>query len=247
MTSIGSTEAERIWIALDFASEEEAERFLQRWPQEVRPAVKVGMQLFYAAGPRWVAQLVQAGYPVFLDLKLHDIPHTVARATESLAHLGVRCTTLHATGGRAMMEAAREAVDRASSERPMALLAVTQLTSTDRRRMNSEIGIPGSVRDSVAKLAQLAIQARMDGVVCSGEEAGWIKTEVTTELLTVVPGIRLPGDDPGDQRRVMTPEAAWRDGADQLVVGRSITQASDPVAVYQRIQEQWIQLQKEER
>ncbi|MDR6224763.1 orotidine-5'-phosphate decarboxylase [Desmospora profundinema] len=236
--TVSADRSEPIWIALDFPGAVEAEQFLKRWPSDARPALKVGMQLFYAAGPRWVSQLVEAGYPVFLDLKLHDIPNTVAGAVGSLLGLGVRFTTLHTAGGRAMMEAAREAADRVPAENRPRLLAVTQLTSTDQACMNEEIGIPGTVRDSVIKLAGLAYRSGMDGVVCSGEEAGWIKTEVSGDLVTMVPGIRLKGDDAGDQRRVLTPQQAWQSGADHLVVGRSITRAEDPYAVYQLIREQ---------
>lgn len=229
---------ERVWIALDFSHQTEAERFLRRFPSDARPALKVGMQLFYATGPRWVAGLSEAGYPIFLDLKLHDIPHTVAGAVQSLLGLGIRMTTLHAAGGRAMMEAAREAVDGVPEANRPRLLAVTQLTSTDQVQMNQEIGIPGTVRDSVMKRARLAYRAGLDGVVCSGEEVSGIKEDVASNWMTVVPGIRLPGDDPGDQRRVMTPEQAWQAGADHLVIGRSITRAYDPLTVYRSILEQ---------
>ncbi|QKI82477.1 orotidine-5'-phosphate decarboxylase [Kroppenstedtia eburnea] len=230
--------ASRAIIALDFPSPLEAEPFLARWGGREKPFVKVGMQLFYAAGPVWVKGLVEAGYPVFLDLKLHDIPHTVAGAVSSLTRLGVRLLTLHASGGRAMMEAAREAVEAASGPEPLRLLAVTQLTSTDQRMMNEELGISGPVRESVLNLAHLARRSGIDGVVCSGEEAAWIKAQVSGELLTVTPGIRLEGQERGDQKRVMTPEAAVRGGADLLVVGRPIIRSADPVATYEAIVEQ---------
>ncbi|OYD06645.1 orotidine-5'-phosphate decarboxylase [Paludifilum halophilum] len=221
-------------IALDFPEPNEAERFLSLWRDREKPFVKVGMQLFYAAGPRWVASLVETGYSVFLDLKLHDIPHTVAGGIGSLTGLGVDWITLHAGGGKAMMEAAKAAASAAGSRRPR-LLAVTQLTSMDRRAMNDELGIPGTVRDAVLRYARLAEQAGMDGVVCSGEEAGWIKEKVGRSLMTVTPGIRLNGQRTGDQKRVMTPEKAVRSGADHLVVGRPITRAQHPVEVYEEM------------
>ncbi|MFC4076503.1 orotidine-5'-phosphate decarboxylase [Salinithrix halophila] len=228
---------DRVAIALDFPMREEAEALLRRWSDREKPYIKVGMQLFYTAGPDWVKSLVHDGYSVFLDLKLHDIPHTVAGGVASVARLGVKLLTLHAAGGSQMMKAAREAaVEAAGEERPR-LLAVTQLTSTDDRMLNEELAIPGTVRDSVLNLAHLAKQAEMDGIVCSGEEAAWIKGKISTELLTVTPGIRLEGEATGDQKRVMTPEAAIDGGSDLLVVGRPITRAEDPVAAYETILE----------
>lgn len=236
---------QRVIVALDFPSPAEAESFLALWRGREKPFVKVGMQLFYTAGPTWVADLVEAGYSVFLDLKLHDIPHTVAGAVRSLAGLGVSLLTLHASGGRAMMEAAREAVE-ISPGSGLRLLGVTQLTSTDDRMLNEELGITGPVRESVLNLACLARRSGMDGVVCSGKEAQGIKEQVSEEMLTVTPGIRLEGQDQGDQKRVMTPEAAVAGGADRLVVGRSITRAADPVATYERIVER-IQRRRDHR
>ncbi|PTX51930.1 orotidine-5'-phosphate decarboxylase [Melghirimyces profundicolus] len=227
----------RLIVALDFPCAHEADRFLSRWRGREKPFVKVGMQLFYSAGPSWVAGLTEAGYSVFLDLKLHDIPHTVAGAVGSLASLGVDLITLHAAGGSRMMEAAREAAEVKSGEKRPGLLAVTQMTSTDGRMLNDELGIPGSVRDSVLNLAHLARRAGMDGVVCSGGEAGWIKEEIGRELLTVTPGIRLEGQVKDDQKRVMTPEAAVNGGSDLLVVGRPIIRSQDPVAVWMDIAE----------
>lgn len=230
--------ASQVIIALDYSTPVEADRFLTHWRDREKPFIKVGMQLFYAAGPDWVKGIVEEGYPVFLDLKLHDIPHTVAGAVRSLAGLGVLLLTLHATGGREMMEAAQEAATTSSGGGGPRLLAVTQLTSTDQRMMNDELCIPGSVRDSVLHLARLAHQSGIDGVVCSGEEAGMIKERVSREMWTVTPGIRLEGEEQEDQKRVMTPKAAVRAGADLLVVGRSITRSSDPVATYEGMMKQ---------
>lgn len=229
-----SNPCHRIIVALDVPDASEAEQFLSRWETEEKPFIKVGMQLFYATGPSWVATLVERGYPVFLDVKLHDIPNTVSGAIGSLVKLGVDMITLHASGGRAMMEAAREAAEASGGRKRPALLGVTQLTSTDEQMLNGELGIPGTVRDSVLNLAQLAEKSGMDGVVCSGEEAGWMKEHVSGKLLTVTPGIRLKGEDAGDQKRVMTPEVAIQSGADLLVMGRSITQSSQPVSVWKQ-------------
>lgn len=225
----------RVIIALDFPETSEANAFLARWDKSEKPFVKVGMQLFYAAGPRWVSNLVEEGYPVFLDVKLHDIPHTVAGGVRSLARLGVEWITLHASGGIRMMEAAKEAAETITNQKPPHLLAVTQLTSTDQQMMNHELGIPGTVQERVLAYAQLAKQAGMAGVVCSGWEATKIKSRVDSTLITVTPGIRLAGQDQEDQKRVMTPEQAVQSGADYLVVGRPITQAKNPVAMYESI------------
>jgi len=226
----------RVVIALDFPTAEEAETFLSRLEAEEKPFVKVGIQLFYTAGPRWVAGLKEQGYDVFLDLKLHDIPNTVSGAVDSVARLGVDLLTLHACGGQAMMEAAREARDRSGSP-ALRLLAVTQLTSTDRRVLNEEIGIPETVEACVLRYARLARESGMDGVVCSGREVAAIKAMAGTDFLAVVPGIRPKGEAEQDQKRVMTPEEAVARGADLLVIGRPITRAADPAVAYRAINE----------
>ncbi len=229
-----SPKQQRVIVALDFPTIQTAESFLSLWDIEEKLFVKVGMQLFYTAGPTWVAKLVEQGYAVFLDLKLHDIPNTVAGAIRSLAHLGVKMITLHAAGGRAMMEAAKEAASQSAGLR---LLAVTQLTSTDKYILNEEIGIPGTVEESVGHYVKLAHTAGMDGVICSGWEAPIVKTKAGKDFLVVTPGIRLPQSAIQDQKRVMTPDMAIQMGADYIVVGRSITQAADPLEAYQKIQE----------
>lgn len=226
---------QRLIIALDFPSVQAAETFLALWSADKKPFVKVGMQLFYIGGPAWVTSLVERGYSVFLDLKLHDIPHTVAGGVRSLAQLGVEMITLHAAGGRAMLEAAREAVEPGEGPR---LLAVTQLTSTDQQVLNQEIGIPGSVAECVGRYARLSHEAGIDGIVCSGWEVPTVKEWTGDNCFTVTPGIRLTHDATQDQKRVITPEQAITLGADYLVVGRSVTLAVDPLAVYRRIEEQ---------
>lgn len=226
----------RVVIALDFPAARDAEAFLDRLETEEKPFVKVGMQLFYTAGPRFVERLKARGYDVFLDLKLHDIPNTVAGAVDSAARLGVDLLTLHACGGKAMMVAGREARDRSGAS-SLRLLAVTQLTSTDQRVLNEEIGIPGTVEACVIRYARMAKEAGMDGVVCSGREVEGIKASGGRDFLAVVPGIRPKGEAEQDQKRVMTPGEAVARGADLLVVGRPITRAADPAAAYQSILE----------
>ncbi|MFS8611007.1 orotidine-5'-phosphate decarboxylase [Planifilum fulgidum] len=224
----------RVVIALDFPTAEEAEALLSRLEAEEKPFVKVGMQLFYAAGPRWVERLKERGCDVFLDLKLHDIPNTVAGAVDSVARLGVDLLTLHACGGRAMMEAAREARDRSGAS-SLRLVAVTQLTSLDQRVLNEELGIPGTVEACVSRYARMARESGMDGAVCSGWEVEGIKAMGGPDFLAVVPGIRPKGEAAQDQKRVMTPQEAAARGADLLVVGRPITRAADPAAAYRAI------------
>ncbi|BCU82221.1 orotidine 5'-phosphate decarboxylase [Polycladomyces abyssicola] len=239
MTSSTAQTDPTIIIALDLPTQDAAESFLAGFPWEKRPFLKVGMQLFYATGPTWVASLKERGYPVFLDLKLHDIPHTVYHAVKSVANLGVDMLTLHAGGGVSMMAAAREAAEVAGAD-TMRLVGVTQLTSNDQRTMNEEIGIPGTVEDCVRRYAGLVAQAGLHGIVCSGWEVPMVKQamrEAGTEGIAVVPGIRPQGVASDDQKRVMTPEQAIQNGADYLVMGRAILRADDPVRVYEQIQQ----------
>ncbi|SEN16777.1 orotidine-5'-phosphate decarboxylase [Lihuaxuella thermophila] len=225
----------RVIIALDFPGAVAAESFLAHWDGQRKPFIKVGYQLFYAVGPDWVAKRKEEGYSVFLDLKLHDIPNTVAKGIESLSRLGVDMLTIHAGGGRAMMEAAREAAEAAGGPRRMKLLAVTQLTSTDQQMLNQELGIPGSLEECVIRYAQLAERSGADGVICSGQEVANIKRATSPSFLAVTPGIRPAGTDVQDQKRVVTPADALASGADYLVVGRPITRAADPKAAFDTI------------
>lgn len=222
---------DRVIIALDFSEQQQAEAFLQMFRSRRKPFIKVGYQLFYLVGPQWVAQRKEEGYPVFLDLKLHDIPQTVAGAVRSLTKLGVDFLTIHASGGTAMLEAAVDA----ASDSNIKLLAVTQLTSTDQMALNDELRIPGRIEDSVLHLSRMAHRSGVDGVICSGHEVTRINEEIATDFLTVTPGIRPLGSGSHDQKRVMTPSQAIRAGADYLVIGRPITQASSPVAVYEQV------------
>lgn len=219
-------------IACDFASAEETYRFLDRFG-EVRPYVKIGMELYYAEGPQIVRELKRRGHKIFLDLKLHDIPNTVKKAMAVLSRLDVDMCNLHAAGTIAMMEAAVEGLTRADGTRPI-LLAVTQLTSTSEERMHEDLLIEGRIGDVVVHYAENAKRAGLDGVVCSPLEAGMVKEACGTDFLTVTPGIRFADGAVGDQVRVTTPARAREIGTDFIVVGRPITAAEDPLAAYER-------------
>ena len=190
--------------------------------------VKVGKELFVAAGPELIAKLQALGHEVFLDLKFHDIPNTVAGACRSAARLGVWMLNVHASGGEAMMRAAREAVDAAGGRAPL-LLGVTILTSLADADL-ARVGFAGSAADNVERLARLAEECGLDGVVCSAEEAPRLRAATRADFLLVTPGIRLESDAKGDQARVVTPVEAVRRGADYLVIGRPVTQSRDPAA-----------------
>ena len=221
----------RVIVALDFASADAALAFAARLaPESCR--LKVGKELFTAAGPALVEELVQRGFDVFLDLKFHDIPNTVAGACRAAAQLGVWMLNVHALGGRAMLEAAREAV--AASRQPPLLIAVTLLTSMAARDL-ADVGIGGDTAAAALKLAQLAQASGLDGVVCSAQEAQLLKRECGSKFVLVTPGIRLSAGKADDQQRIMTPAAAIAAGADYLVIGRPVTQAPDPLAVLDTI------------
>ncbi len=220
-------------IACDFPSAAACLDFLDRFPAEKKPFVKIGMELFYAEGPQIVRELKARGHRIFLDLKLHDIPNTVKSAMAVLTNLGVDMVNLHAAGTRAMMEAALEGLTRPDGSRPL-LIAVTQLTSTDEARMREELLIERPIAAVVQHYAKNAMQAGLDGVVCSPLEAGLVKEACGASFLTVTPGVRFAGSDHGDQARVTTPARAREIGSDYIVVGRPITKADDPLAAYQR-------------
>ena len=196
--------------------------------------VKIGKELFVAEGPAVVHKVQERGFEVFLDLKFHDIPRTVAGACRSAARLGVWMMNVHASGGEAMLRAAREAVESVS--RPPLLIAVTILTSLAEADLE-RVGLTGSLIENVERLARLARAAGLDGVVCSAQEAPLIRNATGEDFTLVTPGIRLPDDSPHDQARVVTPLEAVRLGAHYLVIGRSITQAPDPGAMLERIRE----------
>ncbi len=219
-------------IACDFAGAEETLRFLDRFTGR-KPFVKIGMELFYAAGPSIVREIKARGHKIFLDLKLHDIPNTVKKSMSVLRDLDVDICNLHASGTIRMMEAALEGLTREDGTRPL-LIAVTQLTSTDQETMERDLLIHEDIADVVMHYAENAKKAGLDGVVCSPLEAGKVHGRCGADFLTVTPGVRFADGDIGDQKRVMTPAEAKKIGSDYIVVGRPITTAPDPVAAYTR-------------
>ena len=231
-----SSPAGRLLVALDTADRAVAEQLMR----EVAPYVggfKIGKMLFTAAGPPVVAAALATGARVFLDLKFHDIPHTVAGAVAAVMQLGVHLCTVHTLGGRAMLQAAVEplAALPPGSRRPT-ILGVTLLTSADQATLD-EIGLAGTPEEVVLRLARLAVDCGLGGVVCSPQEIAAVRRMVPEDFVIVTPGIRLPDAIPDDQRRVLTPRAALAAGATYLVVGRPITAATDPAAAAQRIVE----------
>jgi len=219
-------------IACDFASREETLTFLDKFTGR-KPFVKIGMELYYAAGPEIVRELKARGHKIFLDLKLHDIPNTVKKAMAVLSRLDVDLVNLHAAGTKAMMEAALEGLTRPDGTRPL-LIAVTQLTSTSQERMEADLLIEKPLDQVVMHYAKMAQESGLDGVVCSPLEAQKVHEVCGQSFLTVTPGVRFADGEVGDQVRVMTPAEANRIGSDYIVVGRPITKAADPVAAYAR-------------
>ena len=219
-------------VACDFSSAEATIAFLDKF-QGKKPFVKIGMELYYAAGPSIVKEIKARGHKIFLDLKLHDIPNTVKKAMAVLSNLDVDICNLHAAGTIAMMRAALEGLTRADGTRPL-LIAVTQLTSTDQESMEKDLLIKAPIDEVVMHYAQNAKTAGLDGIVCSPLEAGKVHAACGKEFLTITPGVRFADGDVGDQKRVMTPAAAKEIGSDYIVVGRPITAAADPVAAYER-------------
>jgi len=222
----------KIIVALDFADADSALTLVQR----LDPALcrlKVGKELFTVAGPELVRALVARGFEVFLDLKFHDIPNTVAAACKAAAGLGVWMLNVHASGGRRMMMAAQTAL--AELPKPPLLIAVTVLTSMSAEDLG-EVGVSDTPADQVLRLARLTQQCKLDGVVCSAQEAAMLRADLGADFRLVTPGIRPAGAELGDQRRVMTPAEALRAGATDLVIGRPITAAPDPLAALKQIQ-----------
>ena len=221
----------RVIVALDLADTAQAMALVSRLKPELC-RIKIGKELFTRGGPALVEQVVARGFAVFLDLKFHDIPNTVAQACKAAAELGVWMLNVHALGGRRMMEAASEAVANAAT-RPL-LIGVTLLTSLDGGDLR-EVGIDATVEDQVVRLASLAQQAGLDGVVCSAREARSLRARFGPDFCLVTPGIRPGGTAAQDQNRTMSPAEALHAGADYLVIGRPITQAPDPVAALEAI------------
>ncbi len=232
--------AKDLIVACDFPTREETLQFLSAFTGE-KPYLKIGMELYYSAGPDMVRELCALGHPVFLDLKLHDIPNTVRRSMKTLAGLGASMVNLHAAGGIAMMQAALEGLCEGAAGKRPTLLAVTVLTSLGEEALHRELLIEKPVAEVVAGYAQNAKTAGLDGVVCSPLEAGLVKKACGDDFYTVTPGIRYPSGDIGDQSRVTTPADAAAIGSDYIVVGRPITAAADPVAAYRKMRGEFLQ------
>ena len=226
----------RVIVALDFPEASAALALAQRL-DPAACALKVGKEMFVAAGPEPVRAMVARGFRVFLDLKFHDIPNTVARACAAATRLGVWMINVHAAGGAAMLTAARTAVDEAAAEQGRAsplLIAVTVLTSLRDDDLRAT-GIADDTARQAVRLARLTADCGLDGVVCSAMEAPAMRQEFGPAFVLVTPGIRLPGAARDDQTRIITPEAAVANGADYLVIGRPITRADDPLGTLDAI------------
>ncbi|MBI0113254.1 orotidine 5'-phosphate decarboxylase [Gilliamella apis] len=221
-----------IIVAVDFSDTKSAWNFIDKVePKDCR--LKIGKELFTHAGPDFIKQIKQKGFDIFLDLKFHDIPNTVAKAVAAAAELGVWMTNVHASGGIRMMEAAKDALYPFGKDAPL-LIAVTVLTSMESSDLK-EIGIEVSPLEQATRLALLAKNCGLDGVVCSAKEVQSFRTRLGSDFKLVTPGIRPAGSTPDDQRRIMTPQRAQAAGADYLVIGRPITQAEDPSKALQTI------------
>ena len=231
--------AKDVIIACDFDGAEKTLAFLDQFKGK-KPFVKIGMELFYSAGPDIVRELKKRGHKVFLDLKLHDIPNTVKKSMAVLSSLGADICNLHAAGTVAMMKAALEGLTRPDGTRPL-LIAVTQLTSTDEESMKRDLLIDKPMVEVVKHYAMNAKLAGLDGVVCSPLEADGVHKACGKDFLTVTPGVRFADGDKGDQKRVMTPAEARKAGSDYIVVGRPITAAADPVAAYERCLKEFLE------
>jgi len=222
----------KLIVALDFDDEDEALNLVEQLDPKTC-ALKVGSELFTLFGTNFVKQLIRRQFKVFLDLKFHDIPNTVAKSCKAAADLGVWMMNVHAAGGVHMMQSAKKALESYGTDRPM-LIAVTVLTSFNQTDLTT-IGINIPVLEQVKKLASLAKDSGLDGVVSSAHEVKSIKSECGSQFITVTPGIRLANDANDDQARVMTPKQAIEEGSDYLVIGRSITQSANPAKVVAEI------------
>lgn len=217
-------------IALDFPSRQKTLEFLDKMG-DAKPFVKIGMELFYAEGHSLLREIKERGYKIFLDLKLHDIPNTVRSAMKALKGLDVDMVNVHAAGGSAMMQAALEGLS--GGKKTPILIAVTQLTSTSQQMLESELLIKEPINDVIMSYARNAKASGLHGVVCSPLEAKIVKEVCGNDFLTITPGIRFATDSVDDQVRITTPKQARENGSDFIVVGRPITQAADPLKVYQ--------------
>jgi len=219
---------QKVIVALDYDNLANALAFVDR----IDPAscrLKVGKEMFTLFGPDFVKELHKRGFSVFLDLKFHDIPNTCSKAVRAAAEMGVWMVNVHASGGERMMAASRQILEPYGNDRPL-LIGVTVLTSMEQPDL-AGIGLDMAPKEQVIRLANLTKNAGLDGVVCSAHESSMLKAELGSEFKLITPGIRPAGSDQGDQRRIMTPVEAIQAGSDYLVIGRPITQASDPAAV----------------
>ncbi|MDO4764971.1 MAG: orotidine-5'-phosphate decarboxylase [Eubacteriales bacterium] len=230
--------AKAVIVALDFPDAQSAIEFTQKFDQPIY--VKIGMELFYAAGPSIVETIKKQGHKIFLDLKFHDIPNTVAGATRSCLELGADIMNLHAGGGSKMMLAAMEAITQSTVKEKPLLIAVTQLTSTNAEMLKEELLIETAMEETVLSYAENAKKCGLNGVVCSALEVRRIKDKLGEDFITVTPGIRPADGEIGDQARVVTPQMAREIGSDYIVVGRPITKASNPVEAYQQIKRDFL-------
>ena len=224
-------------IACDFSSKEATLAFLDQF-KDVKPFVKIGMELYYAEGPQIVKDIKARGHKIFLDLKLHDIPNTVYKAMKNVAALGVDMTNVHAAGTIEMMKAAKKAIDEVNPATK--LIAVTQLTSTSEEVMKEELWIDHPINDTIQHYALNTQKAGLDGVVCSPLEAKLVHDVCNEDFITVTPGIRFDDASKGDQKRVTTPAMARKIGSSYIVVGRPITASEDPVAAYARCVKEFV-------
>jgi orotidine-5'-phosphate decarboxylase len=216
----------KVVVALDFSTIIQAKIFIDQLDPNLCK-LKIGKELFTVGGSSFVEKCINLGFDVFLDLKYHDIPNTVAKACTLAANMGVWMVNVHCLGGRKMMVAAKDAISNFQHQ-PI-LIGVTILTSMHQEDLN-EVGLVGSPKHNVIRLAKLANLSGLDGVVCSAQETSLIRQEITTDFCLVTPGIRLEGTKTNDQQRVMTPKNALLSGSDYLVIGRPITQSQDPIA-----------------
>ncbi|HHT08414.1 MAG: orotidine-5'-phosphate decarboxylase [Christensenellales bacterium] len=225
-------------IALDYPDREAALAFLDQFGEE-KPFVKIGMELFYAAGPDMVREIKDRGHKIFLDLKIHDIPNTAAGAVRSLRALGAAMMNLHAQGGIAMMRAAAQELLDTPGTAPQ-LIAVTVLTSLNEDALHDELLVQKTLKETVLHYAHNAKAAGLAGIVCSPLEAGVVHQRLGADFLTVTPGVRFADAEAGDQQRVTTPGIARELGADYIVVGRPITKAENPLLAYRRCMDEFV-------
>lgn len=232
--------AKDVIIACDFSSAQDCYKFLDLFKDLKRkPFLKIGMELYYSSGPEIVRELKKRGFKIFLDLKLHDIPNTVKKTMKFLSSLDVDMVNVHAAGTIDMMMAAKEGLTREDGTRPL-LIAVTQLTSTTEKAMREQLLIDNPIDIAIAHYAHNAMEAGLDGVVCSPLEVNMVKEACGPNFLTVTPGIRFEDSEADDQKRFTDPAKARELGADFIVVGRPITKAKDPVAAYQKCVEDFL-------